>query len=509
MKKFSAILIAVFCCVALHAADPAFHGTLLDAMEEVNPRTRIIKLIDAIEISTNSGPTDANAMRMLTIEMDNNNPAIAEFLPRLTGLLDKNPGDLALASFCFNAAVKYNKLTPELFAIFEKSITLTDISNLSDTELNHIIDIFRSYANSLICDEQYDRVTALIDAMTAKKTGNIKLIQLEAELIVRICFMIHNTAPGINGFDELDANDPWKTRLKNIGDKLLKLEISSAAEAETLLNTANLLRLAQTPELLRQYASRFSAHDWALISATTAANNRQPDLFIPGDNAFLNLVAAIHAKNFTQAEAIIAAMPENLRQSMTVILDSARGNHQQVTQLFSSGQADIRNIPLFSLLAVINSAFIQKDTTLIRNILSLVHQAKQADAIDDDFLCNSIGYVAAVFNIDLDKAESLIRFALESDPQNSSYLDSMAWVLFRQGKNDEAEEMISQAIKHREPSAAMCVLYLHAAEIKVAQRKFNEAKILLNKAKALYDPDDEACSEYNLQTEKRLERLLK
>jgi hypothetical protein len=32
---------------------------------------------------------------------------------------------------------------------------------------------------------------------------------------------------------------------------------------------------------------------------------------------------------------------------------------------------------------------------------------------------------------------------------------------------------------------------------------------MLNKAKQLYDPDDEGCSEYNLQTEKRLERLLK
>jgi hypothetical protein len=53
------------------------------------------------------------------------------------------------------------------------------------------------------------------------------------------------------------------------------------------------------------------------------------------------------------------------------------------------------------------------------------------------------------------------------------------------------------------------VLYLHAAEIKVAANKHAEAKIMLNKAKQLYDPDDEGCSEYNLQTEKRLERLLK
>ena len=135
--------------------------------------------------------------------------------------------------------------------------------------------------------------------------------------------------------------------------------------------------------------------------------------------------------------------------------------------------------------------------------------SEESGRIDDPEICNGIGYIASEFNIELEKAESLIRFAVKSSPQKCSFIDSLAWVLFRQGKVEEAENMITLALKYREASAAMCVLYLHAAEIKAAGQKFDEAKIMLNKAKQLYDPDDESCFDYNLQTEKRLERLLK
>ena len=509
MKKFFAALTILTVFGVLQAADSKFHGTFLDAINETDSRIRVIKLIDAIEISTASAPADPNAVRMLKMEMDDNNPAVAENLSRLTALLNKKPEDFNLAAFCFNAATKYNKLTPELFAIFEKSISLTDISKLSAENLTLVINIARTYANSLISDNESARAIVLLDAMLAKKSDSIDLIRLETELITRICFMTHNTAPGLNGYDDLAADDPLKARLQNIGRKLPELKISHAAQAESLLNIAASLRLAQTPELLRQYTSRFPACDWAAASAFAAATFRDPELLVTGPNTFMNFISALHAKNFNKATAIIAGMPENYRQNCAVILSSVRGEHAQVTGNIASGKTDIKNVPLFTLYFIANSAFIQKDTALIKNILELVWQGKESGRIDDPEICNGIGYIASEFNIELEKAESLIRFAVKSSPQKCSFIDSLAWVLFRQGKVEEAENMITLALKYREASAAMCVLYLHAAEIKAAGQKFDEAKIMLNKAKQLYDPDDESCFDYNLQTEKRLERLLK
>ncbi len=509
MKKLFASITALILLTSLYAADPAFHGTFLDAMQETDDRTRVVKLIDAIEISANSGPVDTNAIKMLKLEMDNNNPALAELLPRLITLLDKNPNDFALAGFCFHAAAKYNQLSPENFAVFEKSLSSVDIAKLSADDLTGVTAIFKSYAESFIFNEQYDRCTALLDAFSSKCPGNPAILQMQAELISRICFMLHNTAPGLNGYDELSADDPWKNRLNTLGTQLLNLPISSAEDAEIQLLSAAALHLTQTPELLRQYAGKYPAHDWTIISAAIAAAFRQPELLITGNINLINFVAALHAGNFAKAETFIAEMPEAIRLVFNIILDSARGNHQQVTRAISSGQVELEDLSLFAMQFVINSAFIQKDTTLIRDILNIIWQNKDDIATENPGLCNSIGYIAAVFNIELDKAEALIRIAVQSAPRNPSYLDSLAWVLFRQGKIEDAENTIMTALKYREPAAAICVLYLHAAEIKVAANKHAEAKTMLNKAKQLYDPDDEACSEYNLQTEKRLERLLK
>jgi len=52
--------------------------------------------------------------------------------------------------------------------------------------------------------------------------------------------------------------------------------------------------------------------------------------------------------------------------------------------------------------------------------------------------CNYLGYMWAERNENLAEAEKLIRRALEMEPTNGSYLDSLGWVFFRQGKYPEA-----------------------------------------------------------------------
>ena len=44
--------------------------------------------------------------------------------------------------------------------------------------------------------------------------------------------------------------------------------------------------------------------------------------------------------------------------------------------------------------------------------------------------CNYLGYMWADRNERLDEAESLIRRALEFEPSNAAYIDSLGWVFF-------------------------------------------------------------------------------
>ena len=57
---------------------------------------------------------------------------------------------------------------------------------------------------------------------------------------------------------------------------------------------------------------------------------------------------------------------------------------------------------------------------------------------EDAHGCNFYGYLLADFNRELDLAEKLVGKALSAEPDNPAYLDSMAWIRYRQGRYAEA-----------------------------------------------------------------------
>lgn len=65
----------------------------------------------------------------------------------------------------------------------------------------------------------------------------------------------------------------------------------------------------------------------------------------------------------------------------------------------------------------------------------------------DPVALNLVGYVLADQGINLDKAYSMIKEALKARPDDPYILDSMAWVLYRQGKLQKAHEYIKKAIE--------------------------------------------------------------
>lgn len=61
-------------------------------------------------------------------------------------------------------------------------------------------------------------------------------------------------------------------------------------------------------------------------------------------------------------------------------------------------------------------------------------------------LLNFLGYLLADHDRRLSEAESLIRRALEQEPDNGAYLDSWGWVLFRLGRPEEARKVLERAV---------------------------------------------------------------
>ncbi|HEY7401957.1 MAG TPA: tetratricopeptide repeat protein [Candidatus Angelobacter sp.] len=58
---------------------------------------------------------------------------------------------------------------------------------------------------------------------------------------------------------------------------------------------------------------------------------------------------------------------------------------------------------------------------------------------------NYLGYMLADRNIHLEEALTLIKKAIDLDPQNYNYIDSLGWVYFKLGNYDQAEENLRRA----------------------------------------------------------------
>ncbi len=85
---------------------------------------------------------------------------------------------------------------------------------------------------------------------------------------------------------------------------------------------------------------------------------------------------------------------------------------------------------------------------------------------------NYLAYMWADKGIELDKALNYVERALELEPQNGSYLDTLAWVYFRQGNNEEALRLLESAAEI-EPDQSE--ILLHLGQVTLHMKRFVEA----------------------------------
>ncbi len=105
-----------------------------------------------------------------------------------------------------------------------------------------------------------------------------------------------------------------------------------------------------------------------------------------------------------------------------------------------------------------------------------------ADYPDDPIALNALGYTLADRNRNLREAEKLIRRALEYDPSNAAILDSMGWVLYRRGREEEALRYLRRArVLSRDPEIAV-----HLSEVLLSIGATAEAREVFESARREY-----------------------
>ncbi|MEY2407771.1 MAG: hypothetical protein QOF48_441 [Verrucomicrobiota bacterium] len=111
-------------------------------------------------------------------------------------------------------------------------------------------------------------------------------------------------------------------------------------------------------------------------------------------------------------------------------------------------------------------------------------------ALSPDFAeaLNYLGYMWADRGENLQEAREMIEKAVRLEPKNSAFLDSLAWVLFKLDKPQEALRYIQKAIENNEEPDA--TLYEHLGDIFSALHKTDQAHQAFQKAYSL-DPNEQ------------------
>lgn len=272
---------------------------------------------------------------------------------------------------------------------------------------------------------------------------------------------------------------------KNPGDADLRFTVALLALDANDLNTAEreLRALHKVPEradvaayylgrLFEQRGDARSARDWygrarqgevrmdALIRIATI-DARQGHL----DQARAHLAKARAETDTTEEQVrLFLAEADLLKQSGQPV--AALGVLDEALRIYP-GEPDL--LYTRALLADQLDRFEEAEANL-RAILA--QDPDHAEAL------NALGYTLADRNLRLDEAFTLIDKALKLNPDNPAILDSMGWVLFRQGKLTEAEGYLRRAYA-REPDGEIAA---HLAEVLAAQGRRDEALQLIQDA---------------------------
>lgn len=128
--------------------------------------------------------------------------------------------------------------------------------------------------------------------------------------------------------------------------------------------------------------------------------------------------------------------------------------------------------------------------------ISLLHEHDPNDPV----LCNFYGYLLAEKGERLDFAERLVETALEADPGNGYYLDSLGWIKYRQGDYVQAKKLLQTAL---EAAGDDAVIWEHLGDVYVKLDMLESARASYARSIEI-DPDRSEVGEKLQAAEKAL-----
>jgi tetratricopeptide (TPR) repeat protein len=221
------------------------------------------------------------------------------------------------------------------------------------------------------------------------------------------------------------------------------------------------LRLAETLERAERWEDAADA-----LGRAQALNTRNAALAPRRALALLNAGKAADARKILQplADAAPADAP-----TLYLLAEAQRADHDlaaaeaTVRKLLTAHPDDARGMHVLSLIQQERGDNKAAEGTL-RDLVT--KNPQDANAL------NSLGYMLAERGERLDEAVQLLQRALKIDPDNPSFLDSLGWAYFQQGRLEQADQPLTQAAAKLATSS---VVQEHLGDLRFKQQRFADA----------------------------------
>lgn len=361
-----------------------------------------ISTLDRLEMLEGKMSQLSNEKFSLYMEMGDSVKAFAE----LQSLCDEYPADL---SYKIDMAYCYQQLGD-----YEKALQMYDEVRAIDPANVPLQMAMLDYYLSQGMDSLYDATRDSI--LYAPETETAKRVVLIQQMVQRMSPDSADTEQIIKRFERVLQLDSTNVELLTMYAAFLDYRQKPQEMIQSVMSRVLLVEPDNemaTQWLLQYYASRKDYFSLEEI-CRRGVNYHPKDLVYPYFLGMIMLERNNNAEALEVLERGIRLRSEDTRLALVSDAFTVKGD-------------------VFYKMGKHADAFLQYDSALVYN--------------KDNVLClNNYAYYLSLRNENMDKAEEMSYRTIKVEPDNRTYLDTYAWILFMQAKYEQAQEYMDKVV---------------------------------------------------------------
>ncbi|MDR0932499.1 MAG: hypothetical protein LBM70_05690 [Victivallales bacterium] len=409
----------------------------------------------------------------------------------LLEIAEDNPKILGLCAFafrmCYVANLPPREYLDKISAVLDR---ITDPVALSDADLDEYYRIAGIYSSALKQSRIYQDGVKYFDAQLDRKPSRFRTVMLHVAVDFDYFFSRFGNRQkhffGLVVSDRMAAKERFEQLLVELesNEKDASIDQTSrdvdfymmVGKPELALQSIQkVLKEIPTPgnEVRLAYVA-IAAKKFDLVMPVVEKLRQLDGWKNPAQILFINCLLAQEKYDDAQ-KAILELKAPLARDEFMLKLFATKKDYKAMRDMLETMEKNLSpgvEIDLANALRQLGVAEKLGDVELLNRIWKWIVDTKQ---IESSEAANALGYVAAELNVRLDEAEKLLLEAVQAEPDNFAYIDSLAWVYFRQGRYEDAKKYIDLALRLSEQDSMRGVIFEHKGDILMKLNRKNDA----------------------------------